>query len=105
MSVNGSIRKILSGLLLEQGSVLTEECLITLLYEVAAILNCRPLSYVNLSDSAVAPLTPSHLLTQKLRVVVSLPGTFVLEDLYLHKQWKRVQYIANIFWTRLKTST
>ena len=98
----GSIRKVLSGLLLEHGSALTEECLITLLCEVAAILNCRPLSHINLSDSTVEPLTPNHLLTQKSQVVVSPPGTFVREDLYLHKRWKRVQYIANIFWTRWK---
>ena len=39
-----TIRKVLSGLLLEQSSCLTEECLITLLHEVSAIINCRPLS-------------------------------------------------------------
>ena len=72
------------------------------LHEVSAITNCRPLSHVNLSDSTIEPLTPNHLLTQKSRVVVSSPGTFVREDLYLHKRWKRVQYIANIFWTRWK---
>ena len=96
----GSIRKVLSGLLLEQGSALTEESLITLLYEVAAILNCRPLSHLNLSDSTIEPLTPNHLLTQKSSVVVSPPGTFVKQDLYLHKRWRRVQYLANIFWKR-----
>ena len=92
----GSIRKVLSNLF-EQGSALTEESLITLLYEVAAILNCRPLSHFNLSDSTIEPLTPNHLLTQKSSVVVSPPGTFVKQDLYLHKRWRRVQYLANIF--------
>ena len=33
-------------------------------------------------------------------VVVSPPGTFVKQDLYLHKRWRRVQYLANIFWKR-----
>ena len=96
----GSIRKVLSGLLLEQSSSLSDECLITLLHEVAAIINCRPLSHVNLSDSCIEPLSPNHLLTQKSRVVVSPPGTFVRQDLYLSKRWRRVQYLANIFWTR-----
>ena len=85
----GSIRKVLSGLLLEQSSSLSDECLITLLHEVAAIINCRPLSHVNLFDSCVEPLSPNHLLTQKSRVVVSPPGTFVRQDLYLSKRWRR----------------
>ena len=79
----GSIRKVLSGLLLEQSSSLSDECLITLLHEVSAIINCRPLSHINLSDSCIEPLTPNHLLTQKSRVIVSPPGTFVRQDLYL----------------------
>ena len=96
----GTIRKVLSGLLLEQSTSLTDECLSTLLHEVSAIINCRPLSHINLSDSCIEPLTPNHLLTQKSRIVVSPPGEFVRQDLYLSKRWRRVQYLANIFWTR-----
>ena len=96
----GTIRKVLSGLLLEQGSSLTEEGLITLLHEVSAIINCRPLSHFNLSDSCIAPLSPNHLLTHKSRVVLSPPGDFVRQDLYLAKRWRRVQHLANLFWTR-----
>ena len=32
--------------------------------------------------------------------MVSPPGTFVKDDMYLVKHWRRVQYLANIFWTR-----
>ena len=53
-----------------------------------------------MSDSCIEPLTPNHLLTQKSRVVVAPPGDFVRQDLYLSKRWRRVQYLANIFWTR-----
>ena len=98
-----TIRKVLSGLLLEQSTSLTDECLSTLLHEVSAIINCRPLSHVNLSDSCIEPLTPNHLLTQKSRVVLAPPGEFVRQDLYLSKRWRRVQYLANIFWTRWRT--
>ena len=94
-----TIRKVLTGLLLEQDSRISDECLSTLLHEVAAIVNCRPLSHINLSDASIEPLTPNHLLTQKSRVVVSPPGTFVREDLYIAKRWRRVQYLANLFWT------
>ena len=96
----GTIRKVLSGLLLEQGLALTVESLITLMHEVSAIVNCRPLSHVNLSDSSIEPLTPNHLLTQKSRVIVSPPGEFVRQDIYLHKRWRQVQYLANVFWNR-----
>ena len=93
----GTIRKVLSGLLLKQSSSLTDECLVTLLHEVSAIINCRPLSHLNLSDSSIEPLTPYHLLTQKSRVIVAPPGSFVRQDLYLSERWRRVQYLANIF--------
>ena len=66
-------------------------------------MNCRPLSHVNLSDSCIEPLTPNHLLTQKSRVVVSPPGMFVRQDLYLPKRWQRVQYLTNVFWTRWRS--
>ena len=58
-----------------------------------------PFSY-KFVDSSIEPLTPNHLLTQKSRIVVSPPGEFVRQDLYLSKRWRRVQYLANIFWTR-----
>ena len=67
---------------------------------MSAIINCRPLSHFNLSDSCIAPLSPNHLLTHKSRVVLSPPGDFVRQDLYLAKRWRRVQHLANLFWTR-----
>ena len=73
------------------------------MHEVSAIINCRPLSHFNLSDSCIEPLSPNHLLTQKSRVTVSPPGTFVRQDLYLSKRWRRVQYLANVFWTRWRS--
>ena len=79
---------------------MTDEGLITLMHEVSAIVNCRPLSHVNLSDSSIEPLTPYHLLTQKSRVIISPPGEFVRQDIYLRKRWRQVQYLANVFWNR-----
>ena len=41
-------------------------------------------------------------LTMKSKVALPPPGEFQHEDIYLRKQWKRVQYLAEIFWTRWK---
>ena len=48
------------------------------------------------------PLTPSHLLTMKSKVVMPPPGHFQLTDFHLNKRWRRVQYLANEFWNRWK---
>lgn len=96
----GSIRRILEGILTEFGHSLNPDSLPTFLHEAAAIVNSRPLSCVNISDETLEPLTPNHLLTGKSRIVVSPPGAFVKQDMYLVKHWRRVQYLANLFWTR-----
>ena len=54
-----------------------------------------------LADAASPrPLTPNHLLTMKSKVVLSPPGIFPSSDLYCRKRWRRVQHLANEFWTR-----
>ena len=96
----GSIRRVLEGILVEFGHSLNAESLATFLHEAAAVVNSRPLSCVNITDEQLEPLTPNHLLTGKSRIVVSPPGTFVKQDMYLIKHWRRVQYLANLFWSR-----
>ena len=61
----GTIRKVLSGLLVSHSSQLADECLSTLFHEVAAIINCRPLALFNINDPESEPLTPNHLLTHR----------------------------------------
>ena len=46
----GTIHSVLSGLLVSHSSQLTDQCLSTLFHEVTAIINCRPLSLVNIND-------------------------------------------------------
>ena len=98
-----TIRKVLAGILLEQGHCLSSESLSTFLLEACAIVNSRPLSVVNIQDQTLEPLTPNHLLSQKSRVIVSPPGNFVRQDLYLVKHWRRVQHLANVFWKRWRS--
>lgn len=96
-----SVRSILSTLLQQYGRQLDDESLRTLLLEAMAVVNCRPLTTNDLEDpTSLQPLTPNQLLTMKSRVVASPPGVFPREDLYLRKRWRRVQYIANEFWSR-----
>ncbi|XP_064641949.1 uncharacterized protein LOC135496518 [Lineus longissimus] len=94
-----SVRNVLAGMLLHEGTQLDDESLRTLLYEVMAIVNGRPLTTDNLYDpTSLQPLVPNQLLTMKSRVIIPPPGTFPREDLLLKKRWRRVQHLANRFW-------
>ena len=94
-------RNALSALLVTHGDRLDDELLRTLLIEAEAIANSRPLTYVDTrSPNSPIPLSPSQLLTLKTKAIMPLPGNFVREDLYCHRRWRRVQYLANEFWTR-----
>ena len=44
-------------------------------------------------------LTPNHFLLQR-RIAGLPPGTFVKEDYLGRKQWRKVQYMTDLFWKR-----
>lgn len=95
------VRSILDVILSQHGSQLDDESLRTYMCEIAAILNCRPLSTEHLHDpSFINPLTPNHLLTMKSKIIVSPPGSFQRDDTYSVKRWRRVQYLVDQFWSR-----
>ena len=56
------------------------------------------LSAILEKNGSLEPLTPSHLLTLKSKVVLPLPGMFQSPDAYSRKWWRRVQHLANEFW-------
>ena len=96
-----SARDILSALLKTHSSSLDDESLTTLMTEVEAIINSRPLTTETLSDgTSPKPICPSNLLTMKSSVVMPPPGEFTRCDLYSRRRWRRVQHIANEFWSR-----
>ena len=96
-----SVRNVLSSLLEDNGRQLDDESLRTLMCEAEAIVNSRPLTVHNLNDpDSLNPLTPNHLLTMKTKVLLSPPGVFQSADLYSRKRWRRVQHLANQFWSR-----
>ena len=96
-----TVRSALETPLLNAGTQLDDEAFRTFMTEAQCIVNSRPLSTDDLNDpEAPEPLTPSHLLTFKPKVVLPPPGKFQRADLYSHKWWRRVQYLANEFWLR-----
>ena len=98
-----SARSILVALLKVPGTILNDESLCTFLAEVEAIVNTRPITSESLSDvHSPVPLSPMQSLTMKSRVVMPPPGEFQKEDIYCRKQWRRVQHLANEFWSRWK---
>ncbi|XP_069979436.1 uncharacterized protein [Penaeus vannamei] len=91
-----SIRRVLSGICYQQ--TLTDDSLHTLLCEVEAIINGRPLTRVTDDPDCLQPLTPSMLLNLK-----GSPGPVMNTDnknLYARRRWKQVQYLADLFWKR-----
>ena len=96
-----TVRSALSSLLQDVGQQLDDELLRTLMTEAEAVVNSRPLSCISMNDaSVVEPITPSQLLTLKSTVVLPPPGKFCRPDVYGRQRWRRVQYLANQFWTR-----
>ncbi|KAM7402818.1 hypothetical protein PAMP_018029 [Pampus punctatissimus] len=98
----GVSRRILDAMLLQHGKVkLTHEVLVTFMSEVTAIVNARPLTAVSTDPEHPEILTPAMLLTQKAAAPPVIPGHFDDRDLF-RAQWRRVQYLANVFWGRWK---
>lgn len=91
------VRNVLHSVLSQQ--VLDDEGLQTLICEVEAILNDRPITKLSEDPMDLEALTPNHLLLLKTKPILS-PGLFVKEDLYLRRRWRQVQYMADLFWKR-----
>ncbi|XP_014911401.1 uncharacterized protein LOC106961853 [Poecilia latipinna] len=96
----GVSRRILDALLLDvKQPQLTHEVLVTFMAEVTAIVNARPLVPISTDPEAPLVLTPAMLLTQKTGAPPPVPDNLTEKDVF-KSQWKRVQILANNFWTR-----
>lgn len=96
-----TIRSTLTSIVEKPGVRLDDWSLRTLFYESMFIVNSRPLSVTNLNDpTAPIPLTPNHILTLKTTTPLPPPGQFVVQDVYLRKRWRRVQFLTEQFWSR-----
>ena len=91
-----TVRTILTNLVGQQ--VLTDEKLATLFCVVEGIVNGRPITKLSDDPKDMKPLTPNDLLLLRPDNVLS-PGNFVKQDA-LRQNWRQVQYLANVFWSR-----
>lgn len=96
-----STRKIMSSLLHNHGTRIDDEGFRTLLCEVESIINSRPLTSISNDADDYHALSPAQILTLK-PAMLPPPGILQPEDVYARKRWKRVQYLACLFWSRWK---
>lgn len=77
----------------------TEACLYSVLCEVEAIVNSRPLTYVDSAADAIEALTPNHFLLGSSSGIKPL-GDFTDDPRLLRLEYQRQQVIIKAFWQR-----
>ena len=92
-----SVKKVINALLKKQ--TMDDEGIMTLMCEVEAILNARPLTKVSDDPRDMNALTPNHLLLLKSNESFP-PGVFKRNDQYSQRRWRQIQYMAEMFWKR-----
>lgn len=97
-----TIKEVLAKMLWEFGMRLDDEILHTLLCEVELVMNSRPLTRLSADPTDPPPITANQILTMRTDLARAPPGAFGDVDLYSRKRWRRVQYLADIFWSRWK---
>lgn len=79
-------------------TVLTFEEMTTLLCQIEACLNSRPLTVITMDVDDPEPLTPGHFLTQG--PILLPPQEIIDEKMSLSNRWRLVQHIQHSFWKR-----
>jgi hypothetical protein len=80
---------------------LTYEEFYTILTQIEACLNSRPLTSLCSSDEGIEALTPGHFLVNK--PIMALPDHSSTQSLSLLRRWKLCQALVSHFWKRWST--
>ncbi|GFW50233.1 integrase catalytic domain-containing protein [Trichonephila clavipes] len=95
-----SMKRIL--LRVAKSAIMNFEELTTLMAQIEAVLNSRPLSPLSSDPNDLNPLTPGHFLTNC--AISSFPGPYTASDsLSYHSRWKLIQSLRDKFWNRWST--
>ena len=82
-----TVRGILNALFKTYGKILYNESTHTLLVEVEAIVNSRPMTTETINDvKSDISLSPVNLLTMRSKVILPPPGFFSSADIYCQKR-------------------
>ncbi len=90
-------KRVLSSTLRLQ--TLDDEGFHTILCEVEAILNSRPITKVSDDANDLKALTPNRILLLKSKLHLN-PGLFCRDDLYMKRRWRQVLFLSDLFWKR-----
>lgn len=96
----GIARRILESMLKSE-SHLTHDVLATLMAEVSAIINSRPIVSVSSDPDNPEILSPNLLLTLKTPFELGSYDHLDIKDVY-RARWRHVQYLADKFWSKWK---
>lgn len=95
------IRAIKSGLVsLQSERAPSEEALRATLPEIEAVVNARPLTYVDTDGNKLEALTPNHLLLGSSSGYKTIGNINDDPEILVKTEWKRQQVVVNIFWKR-----
>eukprot|EP00111_Clytia_hemisphaerica_P018409 TCONS_00054442-protein len=94
-----SVKTSLNAIIMAEYVVLNDFTLLTVLTEVEALVNSRPLTSVSDDTSDLDALTPNHFIIGRASTL--LPTCITYNDnVTPRKRWKQVQSITQQFWDR-----